>query len=119
MRKLYVVLGLLVNFQTAAMAIEKEMDQKKQENFLAMKQEALKQMDEKINILRQARECINAANDWAAMKKCHEDQEAAMKKMQQENRQLEIKRIEEQQQKLEEKKRQLQQEKESPKENKQ
>ena len=84
-------------------------EKSEQEHFQKMKEEMLKDLDARLAAIQKARDCIGAAADHAAMKKCHEEDQAAMKAMMKAKKQERVKRIEERQKELDQEKQKLQQ----------
>jgi hypothetical protein len=82
-------------------------DKKEQDQFQMMKTDTLKDLDARIGTLQKVRECITAAADHAAIKKCHEMEQSEMKSFVEARKAERIKRIEQQQKELEQEKQRL------------
>lgn len=89
-------------------------EKNEKEHFAEMKAAMLKDVDAQIGALQKFRACAEAAADHPAMKKCHEEREAAMKEMRKSKKAERLHMIEEQQRRLDEEKAKLKQEDAKP-----
>lgn len=107
--RILAILALAAGFGTCAFA-EGENTAAKEASFAQFKQEAVKNIDERIANLTAMKTCMSAAADMAGIKQCREKHREAMKDTRGEMKEKRIKNIEKRQQKLEEKKQKLQSE---------
>lgn len=89
-------------------------ERSEKEHFAEMKAGMLKDVDAQIGALQKFRACAEAAADHPAMKKCHEDREAAMKEQHKAKKAERLRMIEEQQRHLDEEKAKLKQDDAKP-----
>lgn len=84
-----------------------EREKKEAEHFQEMKQDMLKGLEARIGALQKVHDCIAAAADHAGVKKCREDEHAAMSAFHEMKKQERLKHIEQRQQDLEKEKAEL------------
>jgi len=109
MKNLAMLIGLclLAASPLRATGTGADQDQNKKEHFQEMKKNILKYLDARIAILQKSRECLSAAADHEAAKKCHEQEQSDMKALQGSKKTERLQEIENQQKELEAKKQEI------------